>query len=100
MRKVKFQGKNAYLVASVSSAASVAYDSVSSLLTEAAGSASSAGVKYGAQATDYAYRKIDKAFETAIDSWSDSRLKAYLNARGVSLPQNVKIDELRAAVRH
>ena len=101
MRKAKFQGKDAYLVASasVSSAASVAHDSVSSLLTEAAGSASSAGAKYGARATDYAYRKRDKAFEAAIDFWSDSRLKAFLDARGIPIPQNGKIDELRAAVR-
>jgi hypothetical protein len=101
MRKVKFQGKDAYLVASksVSSAASVAYDSASSLLAEATGSASSAGAKYGAQATDYAYLNKDKAFGAAVDSWSNSRLKAYLDARGVPVPQNGRIEELRAAVR-
>jgi hypothetical protein len=113
MRKAKFQGKDAYLVASatVSSAASVAYDSASSLassagsvgydsasslLTKATDSAASAG----AQATGYAYRKRDQAFEAAIDAWSDTRLKAYLDERGVPVPQNGKIDELRALVRH
>ena len=109
MRKAKFQGKDAYLVASASasSAASVAYDSASSvgsvgydsassLLTKATDSASSAGAKYGAQATEYAYRKKDEAFEAAIDAWSDTRLKAYLDERGVPVPQNGKIDELRA----
>jgi hypothetical protein len=91
MRKVKFQGKNAYLVASstISSATSVAYDS-----------ASSVGAKYGAQAIDYTYHKRDEAFEAAIHSWSHSRLKAFLDARGVPVPQDGKIDELRAAVRH
>ena len=102
MRKAKFQGKDAYLVtsATISSAASVAYDSASSLLTGATDSASSAGAEYGAQATNYAHRKKDEAFEAAIDTWSDSRLKAFLDARGVPVPQNGKIDELRAAVRH
>lgn len=117
MRKAKFQGKDAYLVASASvssaapvaydsassfasSAGSVGYDSATSLLTKATDSASSAGAKYGAQATDYAYRKKDEAFEAAIDAWSDTRLKAYLDERGVPVPQNGKIDELRAAVRH
>jgi Putative nuclear envelope organisation protein len=102
MRKAKFQGKDAYLVASASasSAASVAYDSASSLLTKATDSASSAGAKYGSQATDYAYKKKDELFEAAVDSWSESRLKSYLDERGVPVPQNGKIDELRAAVRH
>ena len=91
MRKAKFQGKDAHLAASsaMSSTASVAYDS-----------ASSAGVKYGAQVTDYLYHKKDEAFEAAIDSWSHSRLKAFLDARGIPVPQDSKIDKLRAAVRH
>ena len=91
MRKAKFQGKDAYLAASstISSGASVAYDSATSVAS-----------KYGAQATGYAQRKKDDAFDAAIDSWSDSRLKAFLDARGVPVSQNGKIDELRAAVRH
>src|SRR5271154_4670128 len=102
MRKAKFQGKDAYLVASasISSAGSVAYDSASSLLSKATDSASSAGTKYGAQATDYAGHKKDDLFEAAIGFWSESRLKAYLDERGVPVPQNGKIDEIRAAVRH
>lgn len=102
MRKAKFQGQSAYLVASstASSAASVAYDSASSLLTQATDSAASAATKYGSQATDYAARKYGQAFDAAVDSWSDSRLKAYLDERGVPVPQNGKLDELRAAVRH
>ena len=102
MRKAKFQGQDAWNVASssISSAGSVAYDTASSLLTKATDSASSAGAKYGAQATDYASRKKDAAFEAAVDSWSESRLKSYLDERGVPVPQNSKIDELRASVRH
>jgi hypothetical protein len=98
MRKAKFQGKDAYTVASASasSAASVAYDSASSLLTKATDSAGSAA----SQATDYAWRKKDDAFDAAISSWSDTRLKAFLDARGVPVPQDGKIDEIRAAVRH
>jgi hypothetical protein len=102
MRKAKFQGQDAWNVASssLSSAGSVAYDTASSLLTKATDSASSAGAKYGAQATNYAARKKDDAFEAALNSWSESRLKSYLDERGVPVPQNGKIDELRAAVRH
>src|SRR5579859_434547 len=113
MRKAKYQGKDAYLVASASasSAASVAYDSASSLLTKATDSAASTGSratdsaasaarKYGSQATEYAGRQKDDAFEAAIGTWSESRLKAYLDERGVPVPQNGKLDELRAAVRH
>jgi len=102
MRKAKFQGKDAYLwaSASASSLGSVAYDSASSLLTKATDSAASAGTKYGSQATDYAYKKKDEAFDALIDTWSESRLKAFLDARGVPVPQAGKLDELRAAVRH
>jgi len=102
MRKAKFQGKDAYLTVSskASSAASEAYDSASSLLTKATDSAASAATKYGSKATDYPAQMYDEAFDTAMESWSESRLKAYLDARGVPVPQNGKIDELRALVRH
>jgi hypothetical protein len=102
MRKAKFQGKDAYLVASASasSAASVAYDTASSILTKATDSAASAASNYGSQATDYAGKKKDEAFDAALNSWSETRLKSFLDARGVPVPQNGKIDELRAAVRH
>src|ERR1700738_2354749 len=98
MRKAKFQGKDAYLVASASasSAGSVAYDSASSLLTKATDASGSAA----SQATEYAWQKKDTAFDAALDRWSETRLKAFLDSRGVPVPQNGKIDELRAAVRH
>lgn len=39
-------------------------------------------------------------FDAAIGSWSDSRLKGYLEARGVPVPHGSKSDELRALVRN
>jgi hypothetical protein len=43
--------------------------------------------------------KTEDAFNSAVQSWSDSRLKAYLDSRGVPVPQSGKRDELIAAVR-
>ncbi|APA14755.1 hypothetical protein SS1G_06765 [Sclerotinia sclerotiorum 1980 UF-70] len=59
---------------------------------------SSAGNQY-AKATDDAQLKSEDAFNAAIQSWSDSRLKAYLDARGVPVPQSGKKDDILAAVR-
>jgi len=39
------------------------------------------------------------AFDGAMATWSDSRLKGYLDARGIPVPQNSKTDDLRALVR-
>jgi Putative nuclear envelope organisation protein len=59
---------------------------------------SNAGNEYS-KATDDAQLKAQDAFDSAINSWSDSRLKAYLDARGIPIPQNGKRDKLTAAVR-
>jgi hypothetical protein len=59
---------------------------------------SRAGNEY-AKATDSASMMAQEAFDQAVGTWSDSRLKAYLDARGVSVPQASKTDELRALVR-
>ncbi|KAJ8061174.1 hypothetical protein OCU04_010247 [Sclerotinia nivalis] len=59
---------------------------------------SSAGNQY-AKATDDAQLKSEDAFNAAIQSWSDSRLKAFLDARGVPVPQSGKKDDILAAVR-
>ena len=101
MRRVEYQGKDAYssASASVSSVGSVVYDSASSLLGKATDSAAGTAAKYGSQATDYAHKKKDDTFHAAVDTWSESRLKAFLDARGVPVPQAGKLDELRAAVR-
>jgi hypothetical protein len=77
--------------------------SVASSATEAAGDAygaatTKAGNQY-ARATDEAKLKIEDGFETALNGWSDSRLKAFLDARSVPVPQNGKRDELIATVR-
>lgn len=42
---------------------------------------------------------MQDAFNQAIDSWSETRLKAYLDARGIPVPHASKTDELRALVR-
>ena len=52
-----------------------------------------------AKATDDAALKKDDAFNSVIGSWSESRLKAYLDARGVPAPQSGKKDELIKQVR-
>ena len=96
MRKAKFQGKEAHLATSASAAA----DSANSFFGQSTSSASSAAAKYAAQATDYAFRTKDEMFDAAVDSWSEFRLKAYLDERGVPVPQAGKIDQLRALVRH
>ncbi|KAI1908163.1 hypothetical protein LOZ61_005727 [Ophidiomyces ophidiicola] len=57
-----------------------------------------AGNEY-ARATEDAQMKMDDLFNSAINMWSDSRLKAYLDTRGVPVPQGSKRDELLATVR-
>jgi hypothetical protein len=59
---------------------------------------SSAGNQY-AKATDDASLTAQDAFDTAANTWSESRLKAYLDSRGVPVPQNSKRDELVKQVR-
>lgn len=59
---------------------------------------SRAGNEY-ARATDDAKLMANDAFDRAVDSWSNSRLKAFLDARGIPVPQANKRDELLAKVR-
>lgn len=67
--------------------------------TSAFGAAtSSAGNEY-AKATDDPSLAADDAFHKAIDAWSESRLKAFLDARGVPVPHASTKDELIAQVR-
>jgi len=81
-----------------SSASSLAKQASSSGASAFGAATSNAGNQY-AKATDAASAHADDAFDSAISSWSESRLKAYLDARGVPVPQNGKKDELLAAVR-
>jgi len=80
------------------SAKSYATEATSSGASAFGAATSSAGNQY-AKATDDAQLKAEDAFHQAVESWSDSRLKAYLDARGVPVPQSGKKDELIAAVR-
>ncbi|KAJ5158458.1 Stress-responsive protein Ish1 [Penicillium coprophilum] len=80
-----------YLSGQVASASSAVEDAFGAATTKA-------GNEY-ARATDFAKLKIEDAFETALSGWSNSRLKAFLDARGIPVPQNSKRDELTAKVR-
>lgn len=51
------------------------------------------------KATDSASLAAQDAFNGVVNSWSESRLKAYLDARGVPVPQGSSQDELKALVR-
>lgn len=73
-------------------------DPVSSASSAFGAASTKAGNEY-AKATDDAQLKKEDAFNSAIDSWSESRLKAFLDARGVPAPQTSKKDELVKQVR-
>ncbi|KAJ5891981.1 uncharacterized protein N7473_008209 [Penicillium subrubescens] len=81
----------AYLVAQASSASAAASEAFGAATTKA-------GNEY-ARATDDVKMKMEDQFDAAIKTWSDSRLKAFLDARGVPVPQYSKRDELVAKVR-
>lgn len=72
-----------------------AYNSISSATSSAA---SVIGNK-ASQATDTANYYGQVAFDKVIEQWSDTRLKAYLDSRGIPVPQASKRDELLAKVR-
>jgi len=72
---------------------------VSASGASAFGAATSSAANQYAKATDDASMKADDAFNAAIGTWSDSRLKAYLDSRGVPVPQSGKHDELLSSVR-
>ena len=74
-------------------------DTVGAQAASAYGAATSkAGNEY-AKATDKASLEYQAAFDGAVSKWSHSRLKAYLDARGVPVPQGSKTNDLRALVR-
>lgn len=68
-------------------------------VTSAFGAATSHAGNEFARATEDAQLKKEDAFNNAIKSWSDSRLKGFLDSRGVPVPQGGKRDELLAKVR-
>ena len=74
-------------------------DNAASSVSSAFGAATTKANNEFARATDDAQLKGEDAFNQAIGTWSDSRLKAFLDARGVPVPQNGKTDELVKQVR-
>lgn len=74
-------------------------DTVSESAASAYSYATSAGGQKVSQVTDAASDYAGTAFDKVVESWSDSRLKAYLDSRGVPVPKNGKRDELLAKVR-
>ena len=73
--------------------------SLSGSAASAYGAATSGAGNQYAKATDNAELAADDAFDSAANTWSESRLKAYLDSRGVPVPQSGKRDELLASVR-
>lgn len=74
-------------------------DKIASSASSAFGAATSNAQNQYAQATDDASLKSEDAFNQAVGTWSDSRLKAFLDARGVPVPQGGRKDELVKQVR-
>jgi len=74
-------------------------DTVSASAASAYGAATSNVAENYAKATDASAKAAQDAFDYAVSGWSESRLKAYLDARGIPVPQGSKTDELRALVR-
>jgi hypothetical protein len=74
-------------------------DNVTASATSAFGAATSSVGSAATKATDAASRAAQEAFDQAVNTWSESRLKGFLDARGVPVPQGSKTEELRALVR-
>jgi hypothetical protein len=74
-------------------------ESVYSTMRSSYNSATSAVGDEASKATDSAYYYGRDVFDKAIEKWSDTRLKAYLDARGVPVTQASKRDELLSKVR-
>lgn len=74
-------------------------DNVASSASSAFGAATSKAGNQFAAATEDASMKAEDLFNSAIGTWSESRLKAFLDARGIPVPQAGNKDELLATVR-
>ncbi|KAI6091288.1 hypothetical protein F4821DRAFT_199503 [Hypoxylon rubiginosum] len=74
-------------------------DNVTASAASAFGAATSKAGNQYAKATDDATLAAQEAFGSVVGYWSDTRLKAYLDARGVPVPQGSKTAELQALVR-
>lgn len=85
--------------AALLSRASTASETVSSSMSDMYEAATSSAGNQFAKATDDVRLRAYDAFDKAVAVWSDSRLKAYLDARGIPVPQGGRRDELLAKVR-
>ena len=74
-------------------------DNIPASASSAFGAATTNANNQFAKATDDAQLKSEDAFNQAVAAWSNSRLKAFLDARGVPVPQGGKKDELVRLVR-
>lgn len=67
--------------------------------SKAFGAATTRASNEYAKASEDATLIAQKAFEDASNTWSESRVKSYLDARGIPVPQNSNLDSLRALAR-
>lgn len=74
-------------------------DTISASMSAYYNSATNTAASAYSKATDTISQISQDIFDKAIESWSDTRLKAYLDSRGVPVPQNGKRDEILAKVR-
>lgn len=74
-------------------------DIISASMSAYYNSATSTAASAYSGTTDTITGITQDVFDKAIETWSDTRLKAYLDSRGVPVPQNGKRDELLAKVR-
>lgn len=74
-------------------------DNVASKASKGFGAATSNAQNQYAKATDSASLAAQDAFNSAASLWSETRLKAYLDARGIPVPQGSKKEELVALAR-
>lgn len=74
-------------------------DNLNAKGSKAFGAATSNIEQNYAKATEGASLAAQHAFEQATDVWSESRLKSYLDSRGIPVPQKSTADDLRALVR-
>ena len=74
-------------------------DTAASTASSAYGAATSKISQTAGKVSEDVQLKAQDAFAASVDAWSETRLKAYLDARGIPVPQSGKKDELKAAVR-
>lgn len=90
-------------IASATNSAASSVNSATSVVADYAASATDAAYDYAVGAKENIYDSVTGTYQSAADKalelWSVSRLKAYLDARGVPVPQSGKKDELVALAR-